>query len=91
MPATNWTPSPTRWSAGCHVGRSACHVHEKARAEMLVADARQALKESAPLDRLRSLTGELQQVYHALAAAGRRAAEAAGGDGSSGGSAGTTT
>ena len=43
-------------------------VHEKARADMLVADARQAVKESAPLDRLRSLTGELQQIYHALAA-----------------------
>jgi molecular chaperone DnaK len=43
-------------------------VHEKARAEMLVADARQALKEEAPLDRLRSLTSELQQVYHGLAA-----------------------
>ena len=44
-------------------------VHEKARAESLVADARQAVKEEAPLDRLRSLTGELQQVYHGLAAA----------------------
>ncbi len=43
-------------------------VHEKARAEMLVADARQALKEETPLDRLRSLTSELQQVYHGLAA-----------------------
>jgi molecular chaperone DnaK len=43
-------------------------VHEKARAEMLVADARQAVKESAPLDRLRSLTAELQQVYHSLSA-----------------------
>ena len=41
-------------------------VHEKARAEMLVADARQAIKEQAPLDRLRSLTAELQQVYHGL-------------------------
>ena len=33
---------------------------------MLVGDARQALKESAPMDRLRTLTPELQQVYHAL-------------------------
>ena len=41
-------------------------VHEKARAEMLVGDARQALKESAAADRLRTLTSELQQVYHAL-------------------------
>ena len=49
-------------------------VHERARAEMLVADARQAVKEEAPLDRLRSLTTELQQVYHGLGAAppGRR-------------------
>ncbi|HUB22381.1 MAG TPA: molecular chaperone DnaK [Streptosporangiaceae bacterium] len=46
-------------------------VHEKARAENLVADARQALKDdSTPLDRLRSLTAELQQVYQSLAAAG---------------------
>ena len=32
----------------------------------LVADARQAVKEQAPMERLRSLTGELQQVFHAL-------------------------
>ena len=44
-------------------------VHEKARAEQLVADARQAVKDGAPIDRLRSLTGELQQIYHGLAAA----------------------
>ncbi len=35
---------------------------------MLVADARQAIKEEAPLDRVRSLTSDLQQVYHGLAA-----------------------
>jgi molecular chaperone DnaK len=45
-------------------------VHEKARAEMLVADAHQAVKEQAPIDRVRSLTSELQQIYHSLAAAG---------------------
>src|SRR5205807_9081808 len=39
---------------------------EKARAEMLVTDARQAVKEEAPLDRLRSLTAELQGVYQGL-------------------------
>ncbi|GIH23869.1 chaperone protein dnaK2 [Acrocarpospora phusangensis] len=44
-------------------------THERARADMLVADARQAVKEEAPLDRLRSLTGELRQVYHGLASA----------------------
>jgi molecular chaperone DnaK len=43
-------------------------VHEKARADMLVADARQALKEEAPVDRLRSLVTELQQVYQSLSA-----------------------
>ncbi len=43
-------------------------VHEKARADTLVADARQAVKDNAPLDRLRDLTTELQQVYHSLGA-----------------------
>ena len=43
-------------------------VHEKARADTLVGDARQALKDNAPLDRLRGLTAELQQVYHSLGA-----------------------
>jgi molecular chaperone DnaK len=44
-------------------------VHEKARAEQLVADARQAMKDGAPIDRLRSLSSELQQVYQSLVAA----------------------
>jgi molecular chaperone DnaK len=44
-------------------------VHEKARAEQLVQDARQAIKEEAPTERLRSLSSELQQVYHGLGAA----------------------
>jgi molecular chaperone DnaK len=44
-------------------------VHEKARADTLLADARQALKDNSPLDRLRDLTAELQQVYHSLGAA----------------------
>ncbi|HET6186072.1 MAG TPA: molecular chaperone DnaK [Trebonia sp.] len=43
-------------------------VHEKARAENLAADARQALKEQAPVDRLRALTAELRQVYQILGA-----------------------
>jgi molecular chaperone DnaK len=41
-------------------------VHEKARAEGLIEDARQAVKEEAPLDRLRTLTSELQQILHGL-------------------------
>ncbi|WP_141576621.1 molecular chaperone DnaK [Actinomadura sp. WMMA1423] len=56
-------------------------VHEKARAEGLVEDARQAIKEEAPLDRLRTLTSELQQILHGLgpatgAGAGQRPAGA---------------
>ncbi|WP_020575783.1 molecular chaperone DnaK [Actinopolymorpha alba] len=57
----------------------AAAAHEKARAEMLVNDARQAVKdENAPLDRLRSLTGELRQVYHSLGAASAGVAGGAG-------------
>src|SRR6202522_1398781 len=47
-------------------------VHEKARAESLAGDARQALQDDAPADRLRTLTAELQQVYQGLIA-GRNA------------------
>lgn len=54
--------------------------HEKARARMLVTDARQAVKDEADPARARSLTSELQQVYAALAA--RQAGPAPGtGDG----------
>jgi len=42
--------------------------HERARAELLVGDARAAVKDEAPVDRVRSLTSELQQIYQALAA-----------------------
>ena len=45
-------------------------MHEKARAEALAGDARQALKGDTPLERLKELTAELQQVYQALAASG---------------------
>jgi molecular chaperone DnaK len=45
-------------------------VHVKARAENAASGARQALKEEAPLDRLRNLTNELRQVNQELAAAG---------------------
>jgi molecular chaperone DnaK len=47
-------------------------VHEKARAEQLVQDARQAIKEEVPTDRLRSLSVELQQVFHGFAASSRQ-------------------
>src|ERR1700733_6834871 len=45
-------------------------VHQKARAENLAADARQALKEETPAERIRSLTAELRQVYQELLSAG---------------------
>ena len=47
------------------LGESAA-PHDRGRAEMLVADARQALNEEAPLDRLQQLTSELQQMLYAL-------------------------
>src|ERR1700744_2673004 len=40
--------------------------HDRARAEMLVADARQAVQDETPLDRLQSMTSELQQALHGL-------------------------
>jgi molecular chaperone DnaK len=43
-------------------------VHERARADNLTAEARQALKEDVPADRLRSIAQELQQVYQSLLA-----------------------
>jgi molecular chaperone DnaK len=54
-------------------------THERARAEQLVADARQALKEEAPPDRVRALTSDLQQVDQGLRARGGAAAGAPGG------------
>src|ERR1700750_895012 len=45
-------------------------VHMKARAENADSDARQALNEEAPLDRLRNLATDLRQVNQELAAAG---------------------
>ncbi|HEV3170427.1 MAG TPA: molecular chaperone DnaK [Actinocrinis sp.] len=48
--------------------------HERARAELLIGDARTAVKDEAPPDRVRTLTSELQQIYQALAA--RRPGEA---------------
>jgi molecular chaperone DnaK len=56
--------------------------HDKARAEMLVGDARKAVAEEAGLERLRSLTSELQQLYHGLGAgAAAGAPTGAGGNG----------
>jgi molecular chaperone DnaK len=49
-------------------------LHDKARAETLVADARTAIKEEQGIERLRSLTADLQQMYQALASAQASAA-----------------
>ncbi|MFD9008346.1 Hsp70 family protein, partial [Streptomyces sp. NPDC059552] len=46
----------------------AAPAHEKARGEMLVSDARAAVKEEAGVERVRPLTSELQQVLAGLAA-----------------------
>ncbi|HET6259789.1 MAG TPA: molecular chaperone DnaK [Pseudonocardia sp.] len=62
--------------------------HERARAEMLVADARRAVEEQAPLDRVRQLTGELQQVLAGLSAV---SASAGAGGAQGGGSEGATS
>ena len=59
-------------------------THEKARAEALISDAREAIKGEAALDRLRALTSDLQQVYHGLAAAQPGAGPQAGPDGGTG-------
>src|SRR6187431_2175370 len=57
-------------------GGDAIPSHERARAEMLVTDARQAIKEEAPLERLRALTGEMHQLLQSLAASARAGATA---------------
>ncbi|MGV9564033.1 molecular chaperone DnaK [Streptomyces sp. NPDC003480] len=46
----------------------AAPAHEKARAEMLVAEARDAVKNEAGVDKVRPLISELQQVFAGLAA-----------------------
>ncbi|MBF6468706.1 molecular chaperone DnaK [Nocardia beijingensis] len=41
--------------------------HEKARAEMLIADARKAVEDNAPPEKVEPLTSELQQLLYGLA------------------------
>ncbi|MET7902827.1 molecular chaperone DnaK [Streptomyces sp. NPDC005355] len=62
--------------------------HEKSRAEMLVTEARQAVKDEAGVDKVRPLISELQQVYAGLAAHGAAAAGAAGAAGGEAGAGG---
>lgn len=56
----------------------AAPAHEKARAEMLVAEARDAVKNEAGIDKVRPLVSELQQVHAGLAAHQAGAATASG-------------
>ena len=44
-------------------------VHEKGRCEQLIADIRQAIKEDAPVDKIRQLKSDLQQAAYALSSA----------------------
>jgi molecular chaperone DnaK len=63
--------------------------HERARAESLIIDIRNAIKdESTPIDRLRQLTSDLQQVSHSLASAAYSQASAAGAGAGGGGTSG---
>src|SRR4051812_3366927 len=48
--------------------QSGLPVHEKARAEQLIGDARAAISEEAGLDRVRPLISDLQQILQALPA-----------------------
>ncbi|HEX2355801.1 MAG TPA: molecular chaperone DnaK, partial [Micromonosporaceae bacterium] len=59
----------------------------RSRAELLIADARQAVQEQAPIDRVRELTTELQSVLGGLQASrsdGRSGAQDAGGSADAG-------
>jgi molecular chaperone DnaK len=50
--------------------------HERARADLLLNDARTALEEQADIDRLRALTGEMHQMLQSLTASARAGATA---------------
>ncbi|MGW0412536.1 molecular chaperone DnaK [Streptomyces collinus] len=56
----------------------AAPAHEKARAEMLVAEARDAVKNEAGVDKVRPLVSELQQIHAGLAAHQAEGAAASG-------------
>jgi molecular chaperone DnaK len=56
-------------------------VNEKARAEQLVADARQAISQQAGLDRVRPLIADLEQMVHGLPASATSAGAASTGNG----------
>ena len=55
-------------------------VHDKARAEQLVGDARRAIEEEAGLDRVRPLIADLQQLVASLPASAAAATPSGGPD-----------
>jgi molecular chaperone DnaK len=59
-------------------------VHEKARAEQVVADARKAVEEQAGIDRVRPLAADLQQLVHSLPTSASASAGAGAGAGANG-------
>jgi molecular chaperone DnaK len=63
-------------------------VHEKARAEQLVSDARAAIEAHSGLDAVRPLISDLQQALQSLAAAPSAAGAPTGGGPGDGGAAG---
>jgi molecular chaperone DnaK len=62
-------------------------VHDKARAEQAIADARAAISEEAGLDRVRPLISDLQQLASSLPSAAAAAGATAGGNGAGNGAA----
>jgi molecular chaperone DnaK len=62
-------------------------VNDKARAEQLIADARQAVQDQAGLDRVRPLIADLQQLVHGLPASAAAQDSARGNGGNGNGSA----
>lgn len=54
--------------------------HDRSRAEMVVADAREALDGETPLERLREVTSDLQQLVQSLTAAQSAAGSRSGAD-----------
>jgi molecular chaperone DnaK len=60
-------------------------VHDKARAEQAIADARAAISEEAGLDRVRPLISDLQQLASSLPSAAAAAGPASGGNGAGSG------
>ena len=44
-------------------------IHEKARGEQLIVDIRQAIKDDADIQRIKSLTSDLQQALSSLSSA----------------------